>query len=92
MFWFAKQSNERLRVDLLRTLPMLRRFLRSDWWPERINFGFTVYAFAVVVALLFLAPQDRWVGGWVHEGRWCIRCVRRTRGSERRVPVGGVCP
>ena len=59
VFWFAKQSEERLRVDLLRSLPMLHRFVRSDWWPERINFGFTVYAFAVAVAVLFVAPQDR---------------------------------
>ena len=59
VFWFATQSRDRLRLDLLRAIPNLRKFLRSDIWPTRINFDFTVYAFAAVVALLFIGPQDR---------------------------------
>lgn len=59
VFWFASQEKDLLRVNLLKTVPMLRKFLRSDTWPERINFGFTVYAFAGIVAILFLGPQDR---------------------------------
>jgi polyferredoxin len=60
VLWTASQPKDRLRViNLLRTVPGLREFLRSDWWPERINFEFTKYAFAVVVAALFIFPQDR---------------------------------
>lgn len=33
--------------------------MRSEWWPDKINFQFTVYAFAAVVAILFVGPQDR---------------------------------
>jgi len=32
------------------------RFLRSPWWPDRINYGFTLTAFAIVVAL-FVGPK-----------------------------------
>jgi hypothetical protein len=58
VFWFASQAKD-LRLDLLRSMPLLRGFLRSEVWPQKINFGFTAYAFAAVVALLFLGPQDR---------------------------------
>jgi polyferredoxin len=52
------QPRDVLRYDLLK-IPMVRRFLRSKLWPEDINFGFTVYAFAFLVGLLFIGPQDR---------------------------------
>lgn len=58
-FWFTKQAKDRLRLNLLATYPPLRRLLRSGLWPEGINFGFTLYAFPVVVALLLLGPQVR---------------------------------
>ena len=51
------QPKDRFRWNLLTAFPLLRRFLRSDWWPERINFEFTKYAFAALVALLFIGPQ-----------------------------------
>jgi polyferredoxin len=59
VFWFTNQGKDRLRLDLLRSLPNLRKFLRSDIWPDTINFKFTVYGFAALVLLLFLGPQDR---------------------------------
>lgn len=60
VLWMGGQPKDRLRVvNLLRTMPGLKDFLRSDWWPYKINFGFTKYAFAAIVAILFLGPQDR---------------------------------
>lgn len=46
-------------MNLLNAYPGLRRFLRSDWWPTRINYGFTLIFFALVVVLLFIGPQHR---------------------------------
>ncbi|KAJ9518641.1 hypothetical protein QJQ45_018664, partial [Haematococcus lacustris] len=59
LVWFGAQARERLRVDLLAVVPGLRSALRSDLWPEAINFKFTAYVFPVVVALLLWGPQDR---------------------------------
>ncbi|KAK9837134.1 hypothetical protein WJX81_005394 [Elliptochloris bilobata] len=59
LFWFATQASDRWRINLLSRLPLLRAFLRSKLWPERINFSFTVYAFAAINAILLLGPQDR---------------------------------
>ncbi|KAL6765626.1 sigma-54 interaction domain family [Haematococcus lacustris] len=59
LVWFGAQARERLRVDLLAVVPGLRSALRSDLWPEAINFKFTAYVFPVVVALLLCGPQDR---------------------------------
>ena len=46
-------------MNLLNAYPWLRRFLRSDWYPDRINYGFTSVAFALAVAVLFFGPQSR---------------------------------
>jgi transcriptional regulator with AAA-type ATPase domain/NAD-dependent dihydropyrimidine dehydrogenase PreA subunit len=59
LFWPAEAKKQRFRLNLLDTYPKLRQFLRSDWWPTRINYGFTMGAFALVVFLLFWGPQDR---------------------------------
>ncbi|MEP0753295.1 sigma 54-interacting transcriptional regulator [Trichocoleus sp. Lan] len=59
VFWSVETHKKRFRVNLLNAYPDLRRFLRSSWWPDRINYGFTLGAFALVVALLFLGPQHR---------------------------------
>ena len=48
-----------MRFNLLNAYPTLRQFLRSQWWPDRINYGFTLTFFALVVAILFLGPQTR---------------------------------
>lgn len=44
----AHPTSPRFKVNLLSTLPLARGFLRGDWFPERLNHGFTKYAFAVV--------------------------------------------
>jgi transcriptional regulator with AAA-type ATPase domain/NAD-dependent dihydropyrimidine dehydrogenase PreA subunit len=59
IFWPAEAKKQRFRLNLLNAYPKLRQFLRSDWWPTRINYGFTLSAFAIVVAVLFIGPQDR---------------------------------
>lgn len=59
VLWFANPAKERLRMDLLTTWPILRKVLRSPIWPDAINFNFTIYAFAAMIAILFLGPQDR---------------------------------
>ncbi len=59
VFWSAEAKKQRFRVNLLNAYPWLRRFLRSDWWPTRINYGFTLIFFALVVVLLFIGPQQR---------------------------------
>jgi transcriptional regulator with AAA-type ATPase domain/NAD-dependent dihydropyrimidine dehydrogenase PreA subunit len=59
VFWSVSTHNRRLRLNLLNTYPNLRQFLRSPWWPDRINYGLTLGAFVVVVAMLFLGPQTR---------------------------------
>ncbi|MCM1984287.1 cyclic nucleotide-binding domain-containing protein [Lyngbya confervoides] len=59
VFWPAEVPSHRFRLNLLEVYPWLRNFLRSDWWPTRLNYGFTLLFFAFVVAILFLGPQDR---------------------------------
>lgn len=59
VFWSAQAPKQQFRVNLLNAYPGLRRFLRSDWWPTRINYGFTLIFFALVVVLLFIGPQHR---------------------------------
>jgi transcriptional regulator with AAA-type ATPase domain/NAD-dependent dihydropyrimidine dehydrogenase PreA subunit len=59
IFWSAESKKKQFRVNLLNLYPGLRRFLRSDWWPDRINYGFTAIAFPLLIAILFLGPQTR---------------------------------
>ncbi|MBD2356272.1 cyclic nucleotide-binding domain-containing protein [Tolypothrix sp. FACHB-123] len=59
IFWSAEPKKKQFRVNLLNVYPGLRRFLRSDWWPDRINYGFTVAAFAFLIGVLFIGPQTR---------------------------------
>ena len=59
LFWSANQKPRRFRVNLLNAYPKLRQFLRSPWWPDRINYGFTAWFYPIVVALLFWGPQTR---------------------------------
>lgn len=59
VFWSAQAQKKRFRVNLLNAYPSLRHFLRSPWWPDRINYGFTSWFFAVVVIILFVGPQNR---------------------------------
>ncbi|KAI8465837.1 MAG: cyclic nucleotide-binding protein [Monoraphidium minutum] len=59
VFWVAAKSTDRFKVNLLTSLPLVRNFLRGDFFPEGLNHGFTKYAFAVIVVALFIGPQDR---------------------------------
>ena len=59
VFWSASLKNRRFRINLLNAYPKLRQFLRSPWYPDRLNYGFTLGFFAVVVAVLMLGPQSR---------------------------------
>ncbi|MUG97405.1 4Fe-4S binding protein [Scytonema sp. UIC 10036] len=59
IFWSAQTKKKEFRVNLLNAYPNLRKFLRSPWWPDRMNYGFTLIAFAFIVAVLFVGPQTR---------------------------------
>jgi len=59
VFWSTSPKTKRFRLNLLNTYPKLRQFLRSPWWPDRINYGFTLFAFAFIVIILFVGPQTR---------------------------------
>ena len=57
--WPSQSKKKQFRVNLLNAYPRLRRFLRSPWWPDRINYGFTLWFFALVVVIGFIGPQNR---------------------------------
>ena len=57
--WPAQSKKKQFRVNLLNANPDLRRFLRSPWWPDRINYGITLSLFALVVIVGFVGPQNR---------------------------------
>ncbi|NEO10030.1 sigma 54-interacting transcriptional regulator [Moorena sp. SIO3I8] len=59
IIWPSQSKKKKFRLNLLNSYPGLRRFLRSPWWPDRINYGFTLTAFAIIVAILFIGPQNR---------------------------------
>lgn len=57
--WQSESKKKQYRLNLLNKYPQLRHFLRSPWYPDRINYGFTLSFFAFVVLVLFIAPQNR---------------------------------
>lgn len=59
IIWPSQSKKKQFRWNLLNAYPKLRYFLRTDWWPDRINYGFTLGFFALIVAILFLGPQTR---------------------------------
>ncbi|HIK15014.1 MAG TPA: sigma 54-interacting transcriptional regulator [Leptolyngbyaceae cyanobacterium M33_DOE_097] len=59
VFWSASTKAKRFRFNLLNGYPRLRQFLRSPWYPDRINYGFTLPIFAIVVGILLFGPQSR---------------------------------
>ncbi len=59
IIWPSQSKKKQFRLNLLNAYPNLRRFLRSPWWPDRINFGFTLTLFAFIVLILFFGPQTR---------------------------------
>lgn len=59
LFWQNQPKKKRFRFNLLNAYPNFRQFLRSPWWPDRINYGFTFAFFAFIVAILCFGPQER---------------------------------
>ncbi|MEG4029893.1 MULTISPECIES: sigma 54-interacting transcriptional regulator [unclassified Microcoleus] len=59
VFWAQAAKKQKFRLNLLNIYPKFRQFLRSDWYPDRVNYWFTTWVFALVVIILFVAPQDR---------------------------------
>jgi transcriptional regulator with AAA-type ATPase domain len=59
VFWAQAAKKQKFRLNLLNIYPKFRQFLRSDWYPDRVNYWFTSWVFALVVIILFVAPQDR---------------------------------
>lgn len=59
ILWPSQGRKKQFRLNLLNAYPALRRFLRSPWWPDRINYGVTLTAFALVILVLFIGPQTR---------------------------------
>jgi len=57
--WPSQSKKKQFRFNLLNGYPHLRRFLRSDWWPDRINYGLTLWLFPLIVLLGFIGPQNR---------------------------------
>lgn len=57
--WQSQSKKKQYRLNLLNKYPKLRYWLRSDWFPDKINYGFTFGFFAFIVLVLFLAPQNR---------------------------------
>jgi transcriptional regulator with AAA-type ATPase domain len=56
VFWATSPKSKRFRLNLLNGSPQLRHFLRSPWFPDRLNYRFTVGAFAIVVANFSCLP------------------------------------
>jgi transcriptional regulator with AAA-type ATPase domain/NAD-dependent dihydropyrimidine dehydrogenase PreA subunit len=59
VFWSASSKAKRFRLNLLDAYPKLRQFLRSPWWPDRINYGLTLWLFPIIVAIGLFGPQSR---------------------------------
>ena len=59
ILWPSQSKKKQLRLNLLNAYSILRKFLRSDWWPDKINYGFTAIVYPIIVAILFLGPQTR---------------------------------
>lgn len=59
VFWAEEKQSRRFRFNLLKGYPKLRAFALSPWWPDRINYGFTLWFYPIVVAVLMWGPQTR---------------------------------
>ena len=57
--WQSQSKKKQYRLNLLNKYPQLRSFLRSDWFPDKINYGFIFGFYTFVVIVLFVAPQNR---------------------------------
>ena len=57
--WQSQSKKKKYRFNLLNRYSQLRAFLRSNWYPDRVNYWFIFPFFAFIVAVLFIAPQNR---------------------------------
>ncbi|MDJ1171871.1 cyclic nucleotide-binding domain-containing protein [Roseofilum sp. BLCC_M154] len=58
VLWSVESKKNAFRVDLLNQFPWLRRFLLSDWWPERF-WVIVMLLFIPVTLMGYLGPQTR---------------------------------
>lgn len=59
VFWAEEKQSRRFRFNLFKGYPKLRAFALSPWWPDRINYWFTLWVYPIVVAVLMWGPQTR---------------------------------
>ncbi|MBO9998324.1 MAG: 4Fe-4S binding protein [Cyanobacteria bacterium SID2] len=59
LFWSKDNKKTKFRFNLFKAYPQLRQFLRSNFWPDGLNYGVTSWVFALVVIVLFVGPQTR---------------------------------
>ncbi|ACB50848.1 nitrogen assimilation regulatory protein [Crocosphaera subtropica ATCC 51142] len=59
IIWPSQSKKQQFRFNLLKGYPRLRQFFRSPWYPDRLNYGFTVIAFALINIILWIGPQTR---------------------------------
>ncbi|MGC9527011.1 MAG: cyclic nucleotide-binding domain-containing protein [Limnospira sp.] len=58
VLWSVESKKNAFRVDLLNQIPGLRRFLLSDWWPERFWWPMMII-FVPVTIMGLVGPQTR---------------------------------
>jgi transcriptional regulator with AAA-type ATPase domain/NAD-dependent dihydropyrimidine dehydrogenase PreA subunit len=59
IIWQSQSRKKQYRLNLLNRYPDLRSFLRSKWYPDRLNYWVVLPLFTLVVIVLFIAPQNR---------------------------------
>lgn len=59
ILWPSQAKKKQFRLNLLNAYPNLRKLLRSDWWPTKINYYFTAIIYPIIIAILFFGPQTR---------------------------------
>jgi len=57
--WHSQSKKKQYRLNLLNKYRQLRSFLKSDWFPTKINYWFIFGFYTFIVLVLFLAPQTR---------------------------------
>lgn len=57
VFWSMQPKGSKFRLNLLSAYPGLRKFLRSAWFPDRLNYGLILPLYTLVVILLLLGPK-----------------------------------
>lgn len=58
VLWSVESQKNAFRIDLLNEVPWLRRFLLSQWWPQRL-WWLVMAIFIPVTIWGFIGPQNR---------------------------------